>query len=170
MRKLIFGSVTIVVVAVVAYVLRLLSLQEKLQLFTSVVPSAVALDGMQLRVRVTAKNPTRHRLSITNPFVSLYVPGEEAPFASSNPTPGVVTFEPDSSNTFDIRIEVRYADALPAVRKIITAGRIEVETMARFGPFKALSFSDRQTVEFRQIAQNNNRAQQEPERDNPFRR
>lgn len=138
------SSFVLLIIAVWLY--HLYRLSQQLQAFNSVKIHNLDSQGINTVINTTIKNPTNTRLSITKPFVSLYLPGEPAPFASSLLKQGKVTFEPDSQSVISTEIPIVYTNALSLPMKLLESRAIDVEITARFGLFKLFRFYKKERV------------------------
>ena len=140
--------IVVIAIVVAAWLYRLNRLAQRLQVFNNLEVFNLDARGINLNVNSTIKNPTNVRLSITTPFVTLYLPGEDKPLTSSNLTRGgIIQFDADSQNVLSIKIPIPY-DMLPNATEILANRSIDVEITARFGIFKIFRFTRRETVQF----------------------
>ncbi|UZR95315.1 hypothetical protein [Chondrinema litorale] len=146
MKRAIETGLLITAVVVVIWLYRLYRLANQLQVFNNIQVHNLDTGGINLTANSLIKNPTDVSLSITKPFISLYLPGESSPFASSVIDSGIVTFEPDSQSVISTKIPIDYQNAVSLPMKLISNTAIDVEVTARFGLFKLFQFKKRERV------------------------
>lgn len=145
--KYIKYSVFVVIVAIVLWFYRLIRLSNRLQVFNTVEVHSIDRDGVNINVNSLIKNPTNTRLTITRPFITIFLPGNDKPLTSSELVrTDNITFDPDSQQVIGTRIPIDF-DVLGQASKIIKAKKVIIEVTARFGINKMFRFTTKEEVE-----------------------